>query len=263
MTEVETQALAVDKRTLLAHMFAQQLAQRGMQQVGRRVVQRRRLAYGVIHHRLDLRADFQRTTVENAMMQKRRARLGGVTNIEAHPLGSEVAAIADLATGLGVERGAIQHHDALLARRQFLYRHAFLEQRDDLAGITRRLIAAELGFTFDLDQAIVIHAKGAGRTSPLALGLHFTFEAGFVQCKVALASDVIGQVDRKAVGIVQLEHHAPRDDATLERSEILLEDSQPLFERLGELLFFIAQHTLDMRLLNSHQKRKKRQVTEK
>ncbi len=110
-------------------------------------------------------------------------------------------------------------------------------------------VAVEQRRGVDLDQAVVIHAERTRRTRALALRLHFTFEAGFVQGQVTLAGDVTGEVHREAVGVVQLEHHVTRDDITLEACQIGFKNFQALLQGLGKLLFFSLEHALDVRLL--------------
>ncbi len=183
------------------------------------------------------------------MVQVRAAGLGGVAHVEAHAGTLQVAAVTDLAAGLGVERGLVEDDDALLAFVQLLDGLAVLEQGDDLAGTRNALVAEEAGVAVDFHQAVVVHAEGAGGAGTLALGLHLALEAFLVEGQAALAGDVVGQVHREAVGVVQLEHHIAGDDAALELGQVLLEDLQALLQGLGELLFLGLQHALDVRLL--------------
>lgn len=88
-----------------------------------------------------------------------------------------------------------------------------------------------------------------GSAGALALGLHLALEAVLVDGQLALAGDVIGQVDREAIGVVQLEHHVAGNHAALQFGEVLFEDLQALLQGLGELLFLGLQHALDVRLL--------------
>lgn len=249
VAEVETQALAVHQRALLLYVVAQYLAQRGMQQVGRGVVERGGLAYRGVDLGLDRAADAQVAPGDHAMVQVRAASLGGIAHLEAHASRLEVATVADLAAGLGVERRLVEDHDALLALLQALDGLAVPEQRDDLPGAGDALIAEEAGLAVDLDQAVVVHAEGAGSAGALALGLHLALEAVLVDGQLALAGDVIGQVDREAIGVVQLEHHVAGNHAALQFGEVLFEDLQALLQGLGELFFLGLQHALDVCLL--------------
>src|SRR5690606_39673345 len=107
--------------------------------------------------------------------------LGGVAHVEAHTGTLKVTAITDLAAGLGVTRGLVQHHHALLALGEAVDDGAGLEQGDNLAATAGALVTEEDGVAVDLDQAVVVHAEGAGGTGALALGLHLALEAFLVE----------------------------------------------------------------------------------
>ena len=249
VAEVETQALTVDQRAFLLDVIAQHLTQRGVQQVGRGVVQRGGLAHAGLGFGLDAGADTQAALGHHTVVQEGAAGLGGVAHVETHASTFQVAAVADLATGLSVERGLIQHHHALFAFGEAVDRSTGLEQGNDLAAAAGAFVTEEAGVAINLDQGVVVHAEGAGGTGALTLRFHFTLEALFVHRQLALAGDVGSQVDREAVGVVQLEHHIARDYRALQAGQILLENLQALLQGLGELLFFGFQHAFDMRLL--------------
>src|SRR5690606_12758224 len=225
------------------------LAQRGVQQVCRRVVQSSGLAYGSVHGGFDAGPHPQATAVEDAVVQEGATGLAGVAHVKTQTFAGEVAAVADLSTGFGIERRLVEHHYTLFAGIELLNAHAFAEQRNNLAVAGGAEVAGEAGLTLNLDQAVVIHAEGAGRPRALALGLHFALEAFLVQSQLALAGDVAGEIHRETVGVVQLEDHLTGNDAAGKLGQILLENLQALLQRLGELLFFVLEHALDMRLL--------------
>src|SRR5690606_21142347 len=183
------------------------------------------------------------------MVQESSAGLAGVAHIKAQAFTGKVTAISDLPARLSVKRRLVEHHHALFARIQLRDTHAFLEQRDDLAAAGRAGITDEPRLALDLDQAVVIHAEGTRRACTLTLGLHLALEAFLVQRQLTLAGDVAGEVYWETVGVVQLEDHLARNDATLQLGEILLQNLEALLEGFGELLFLILQHALDMRLL--------------
>src|SRR5690606_6852991 len=204
------------------------LAQRGVQQVCRRVVQSSGLAYGSIHGGFDAGPHPQAAAVKDAVVQEGSTVLAGVVHVKTQTFAGEVAAVADLPTGLGIERRLVEHHYTLFACIELLNAHAFAEQRNNLAVAGGAEVAGEAGLTLNLDQAVVIHAKGAGRPRALALSLHFALEAFLVQSQPALTGDVSGQVNREAVGIVQFEDHFTGNDAAGKLGQILLEDLQAL-----------------------------------
>src|SRR5690606_16856460 len=154
VAEVEAQTLAVDQRALLLYVLAQHLAQGGVQQVGGRMVQRGGLAHRGVDLGLDAGADAQAAPGDHAVVQEGTAGLGGVAHVEAHAGALEVAAVTDLATRLGVERGLVQHHHALLALGEAVDGGAGLEQGDDLAAAAGALVTEEDGVAVNLDQAV-------------------------------------------------------------------------------------------------------------
>lgn len=197
------------------------------------MVERGGLAHRGVDLGLDRAADAQVAPGDHAMVQVRAAGLGGIAHVETHASRLEVATVADLAAGLGVERRLVENHDTLLALLQALDGLAVPEQRDDLPGAGDALIAKEAGLTVDLDKAVVVHAECAGSAGALALGLHLALEALLVDGQLALAGDVIGQVDREAIGVVQLEHHVAGNHAALQFGKVLFEDLQALLRVLA------------------------------
>jgi hypothetical protein len=132
--EVEAQAVGCDQRALLGDVIAEHLAQRLVQEVGRRVV----LADGAAASMIDLerqrRANLERALIDRAGMHEQVAclllRLG---DAERDPLAAHHAGIADLAAGLAVERRLVQDHSAGLALLEGLDLLAVLDQRRDHA----------------------------------------------------------------------------------------------------------------------------------
>src|SRR5690554_7222604 len=160
------------------------------------------------------------------MVQLGAAGLGGVAYIEAHPGAAQIAAVADLPAGFGVEGGLVQYHHTLFALSQTVYRLTIAEQRDDLRGAAGAGVTLEPGVGIDLDQLVVIQPELARSPGTLALGLHGDFEPGFVDGQPALAGDVPGQVHREAVGVIQLEDDVPGNLAALELGQILLRSEE-------------------------------------
>jgi hypothetical protein len=66
--------------------------------------------------------------------------------------------------------------------------------------------------------------------------------------QAALARDVGGEVERKTVGVVELEHRLAVERSAAERRDVLLEDAHAGVQRARELLFLEQQHFLDLRL---------------
>ena len=254
VAEVETHALAVYQGTLLLNMFAQHLTQGGVQQVRGRVVQGRGVTHIGIHLGINGFTHFQAARSNHTVMQEGTAGLGGVAHIKARSASLQVTAIANLTARFGIERGLVENHHALVAFVQAGNRLPFFVQSNHLGRSLGSVVTNKLGRHVDLDQGVVVQAKGAGRTSTYTLGFHLALEAFFVHGQVTLAGDIGGQVHREAVGVVELEHYVTRHHGALELSQVQLEDFQALLQGLGELLFFGFKYTLDVGLL-AHQLR--------
>jgi hypothetical protein len=138
---------AVDQRALLLDVRAEHLAQRLVHQVRGRVVAHRAPARLVVDVRRDRVADAQLAGPDLAQMPDDvRLDLLRVLDREqrqAHAGLGELAAVADLAARLGVERRAREHDDAALAGRQAVDLRAVAVQRDDLRLRRERVVAVE------------------------------------------------------------------------------------------------------------------------
>jgi hypothetical protein len=86
----------------------------------------------------------------------------------------------------------------------------------------------------------------AGGAGLLALPRHRHLEAGGVDGDAALAADVGGEVERKSVGVVQLEGDVAAEDAARacgrQRGDRRLQDLHAVGDRLEEALLLLAQH---------------------
>lgn len=77
----------------------------------------------------------------------------------------------------------------------------------------------------------------------LALALHRRLEAGHVHLDLALATDVGGEINRKAVGVVQREQRGAVERVALgDLGQRAVQDLHAVFERFAEAFFFLAQH---------------------
>ena len=110
-------------------------------------------------------------------------------------------------------------------------------------------VAEEIRLVFEADAARHVHAELAGRLRLLALHFHRGFVARVVDGQAALARDVRREVDREAVGVVELEDRlAVERLATLEIRERAVEQLHAVGERFGEALFFLLEHARGQRL---------------
>ena len=110
--EVKAQALGLDQRALLLDVAAEHAAERRMQQVRRRVIARGCPPARGVDLGVDLVANGESAAGHDAGMGDRFLELLRVSDGEQAVGARQLAAVADLATAFGVERGAIEHHAA-------------------------------------------------------------------------------------------------------------------------------------------------------
>ena len=239
--KIEARALRIDQRALLLHVRAEHLAQRRVHQVRGRVVPRSTGARRAVHRGHHAVADAQPAGLELALVAE---HLGldflRVLDAEAAVGAGELAAVAHLAAGLGVERRAVEHHHRSLAGSDLLDRRSLAVKRRHRAFERERIVAVELG-----RPAGILHAGGhrelGSGAGALALALHRRLEAGVIDAHVALARDVRGQIDRKAEGVVELEHGLAVEHPVLAR-ERAFEHLHAVFQGLGEALLLGLEH---------------------
>ncbi len=119
--EVEAQPVAVDERSLLGDMRAQHLAERLVQQMGRRMVGPDGATAGVIDLRHERHAGSDGTLDDLDVMDEEIAELlAGIRHSKRDTRRRQRARVADLATGLAVERRLIEQElPGLAGRRAF------------------------------------------------------------------------------------------------------------------------------------------------
>ncbi len=126
----------------------------------------------------ELVADADAAGFHAADVQDGIAGLARVVDDEAHADQPQLAAVADLATALGVERRAIENHHAGLAGAQVVDRLAIPEQGDDLAVVAEMVVAGELRLALDANAGLVGDVELLCGAGALALRLHRGLEAG-------------------------------------------------------------------------------------
>ena len=125
-------------------------------------------------------------------------------------VGGDGAGVADLAAALGVERGAIEEDlDGALARRPG-------STASTVASVVSSAVADELGdaellddLAVALEPVVVDRGALAGRLGPLALGWPSRRRSPSTSTvDPALAGDLLGELEREAVGVVEGERRA-------------------------------------------------------
>ncbi len=158
-------------------------------------------------------ADLELAVDPGLVHDEARYGVHGVVDVGDARLGDDGAGVADLATALGIEGRAVQED---LDRAGVVALHA-LEHGQHPGGRLVVLQAApdEGGLAFAVEQGAVgrfVAGPGRLRRGPGALALlaHGGVEAGPIDFDPGVASQLLGQLDREAVGVVQGEGHVAR-----------------------------------------------------
>ena len=212
--EVEPEVAGLVVRAGLQRRRAEHLAQRGVHDVRARVRLARRdppLGVDLGEHR---RACTQRPRDDlDGVRDESLDRALHVDDLEVHAVGRDDALVGDLAAGLGVERRAVEHDlgPAVPARSAWT----------DSPSTTRpTTVAVGSSSSSYARKSVAPSARRSRYTSvfawpdrldlrvglgALALLLHEPAEALAVDLEPLLGRHLQGQVDREAVGVVQLE----------------------------------------------------------
>ena len=155
--------------------------------------------------------------------------------------------VADLPAALRIERSGVEHDLPLLAGGQLGHGLVALQERDDIRLAPVVLVAGELGAAFDLRAAAHVGAEPARRARTPALLLHGGLEARLVDREPSLAGDVGREIDREAVGVVELEDGLAGYRAARQPRKRIVEQRHALRERLGETLLLLPEDARDVR----------------
>ena len=159
------------------------------------------------------------------------------------------ATVADLAAGFAVE-GRLGRDDLdLLPLGRDLALLAADREGEDLGLKGSGPVAGKARHDF------AERARGRGREArplagPLALRPHRLLEAGVVDRKSLVAQDVLGQVDRKAVGVVELEGDLAgkrRAARGAQAFDLFAEQAETLLQRVSEALLLAGDGGPDAR----------------
>ncbi len=260
MGEVEAQLVRAHVRAGLAHVRAQPLAQRGVQQVGGGVVAHRGQA------RLALDGGRDRLAgTELALQRLERQRL-----VVAQPVhvddprapGQRLhhAGVGDLAAALGVEGALLELGQqapvdgARRAQHGLGLDRLVADEARRKAGLASE---AEHVLMLDVDLAARLGARAAtAATGPrgLARPLHQLLEALVVDRQPLLGEQLLGHLVGKAEGVVQPEGvlgRHPRGAVGLGPLDQLGQQPLALLERASEALLLGARPALDRRRLGA------------
>ena len=232
VSEVEPELVRPHRRAGLVDVLAEHRPQRLVQEVGSRVIGHRREADTPRDDCLDPVAGLEALPLE----EQRLVVLDPVGGEQRRPRAvvlPELAGVGDLAATLRVEGRLAQLRQeqtiAELIERADLGEHLGLLPADELGGEARR--AREVDGLLDL-------ALPAARPRHLTVSLHLLRIRGLVDGDAALTCELERQLDREAVGGLELERVLAADRAARGR---LLEQLHPTVEGLGEAFLLGAE----------------------
>ena len=98
----------------------------------------------------------------------------------------------------------------------------------------------------------VVAARAPRRLGPRPLLGHLRLEPGDVDGDAALAGDLLGQLEREPVRVVEDERRRARTAPSAPAGQLVLEDRQAVAQRLAEALLLLAEHADDEVALAGH-----------
>ncbi|WP_244287981.1 hypothetical protein [Labrenzia sp. 011] len=256
MGEIEAQPLRRNQGAFLRHMGAKHLAQGLMHQVGGGMVGAHGAAPGVIHLQLQCKAGNQFTLFHgNAMHEQAVGLLLGVGDADRHAGAQHLPGVAHLTAAFAIKGCLVENDETALARRQFVdFPVVGGKRRDNALGgfglITEKIRRPVLFLQREPHRFRRRTARtGPGRTGLGLLPLHGRVEAFRVDGDVAGTQSVLGQIERKAEGVVKFEGGFPVEPAT--GGQVLgrtVEQAQSALQGLAETGFLQLQRLGDQRL---------------
>ena len=186
-----------------------------MQQVSGRVVPSRVLAFDWVDVGVDRLAHgyLARSDLPEVGDDARHDLLG-VADVYLAVGADELAGVADLAAGLGVEGGLDENDLDVISHRDLVDGSAVRDQAyDDRRGV-QLLVAEEPGRAhsqgFVHANLGLVGGEPGGRPAPLPLRRHLPLEPFEIDLDSLLAGDLLGHLDREAIRVPQAEHHLAR-----------------------------------------------------
>src|ERR1700724_1920115 len=109
MGKIETQPVRSNERAFLRHVFAEYLAERLVQKMGRRMIGTHRLPAFVIDNKLKGKPEAHFAFFDQSFVNKQIAEfLLGIVDTEANTACTHDASVANLAAGFAIERRLIE-----------------------------------------------------------------------------------------------------------------------------------------------------------
>ena len=232
MREVETKLFGLHGRAGLAHMVAEHLLQHLVEEMRRRVVRHRRIADVPRHDSSDAVALREAQALKHELLVVYKPeRLDELRPRAVFLL--DPAGVGDLAAARRIERrlGELDLEKAF----------AEVGERGDRGPHVELLVADELGSGRAGEARLV--AGRAALAGGLAMPRHQPRVLLVVETEAALAPELLGELDGKAVRRLQIEDVLCRELALCRH---FLEDRHPALERLAEALLLGREHAVDL-----------------
>ena len=259
MREVKSQPVWIDVRALLLDVRAELQLQRLLEQMRRRMAARRRPSGRLIHLQRHLVSGLQHAARHMAnMTDPSAAQVDGILNLEFTVRSRNGSDITALSAHRPIERCPVDNDRSLVAVRKRLRQPALTRDDRDLRGILQMVIAVkdrrDLDRNLVIDRCILAHVVRLGtrisRTLPLLL--HAGIERLLVNGAALLLQDLLRQIKREAVGIVQRERFLAVQFLLSFLLEVLLQtvqNGQALIDGAVKVVLLLLQHVEDEFLL--------------
>ena len=212
MGEVKAQPVRIHIRSLLLHMRAEHFLQRFLHQMRCRMVAGCRTARGRIHIKPDRIPGFQHALRDGPdVADPAAAQMDGILHPELTLRPGDDAGVAGLAAHGPVERGGVHNDRTLLAVRERLRHFTLRGQHADLRLFAQAVIAVKAGgdaaVDLIIDRSVRAHVVGRlpCRAGTLPLLLHAGIEGIRIHGNALLFQDLLRQVKRESVRIIQRE----------------------------------------------------------
>ena len=212
---VEAQVVGRDERAGLADVFAEHVAEGGVEQVGGGVVAGRVGASGAVDLGLDLVADGELSGGDFADVGDHVAEGAGLGDFELRAVGGDGAGVADLAAAFGVEGRGVEDDADLVAGRGVGDRLAVADDRGDLGAGCDLVVAGEGRGEVQLSEGggLGVAAEFGGLACAVLLIGEGGLESLDVEGQACGFGDCLSQFAGDAVGVVEDERFLAGDAA--------------------------------------------------
>ena len=244
MAEVEAETVGRHHGTGLLHVLAENRSQCPVKNVGARVVASGRAPLGDIDDR-GHRGTFLDLAAHGAadVASQTRECIRRVDDFDLEIGRVDAAVVADLATALCIEGSVVEEDLDGAVVTGHDREHGGLR---GVMGVAHEIRGAVLlhDLAVRLDTVLVGAPGLAGVLRAAALFLHLGLESGNVDIDTALPRDLLGQLQRESVGVVQEERGRTRQGLWV-LLHVVLEDGQSGLQRVTEPFLLLREDTED------------------